>query len=220
MTAGPPSIAVTDVARRFGAIAALRGVSFEIPAGSVLAVFGANGAGKSTLLRILAGLLKPDRGTVRFGGAAFDRSDPVQRRRIALISHQSLCYDGLSAFENLLFYARLYHLPDPAAAARAALASARLEDRADSLVSTMSRGMTQRLAIARALLHQPELLLLDEPFTGLDQRSAAALGEELGRLRSAGRTMVFVTHQQDEALALATHVGVLEDGRLAELRQP
>lgn len=219
MTAGPPSIAVQDVARRFGAIAALRGVSFEIPAGAVLAIFGPNGAGKSTLLRILAGLLKPDHGSVRIGGAAFDRSDPAQRRRIGLISHQSLCYEGLTAYENLLFYARLYALPDPSAAARAALVSARLEDRAGSLASTMSRGMTQRLAIARALLHQPELLLLDEPFTGLDQRSAAALGEELGRLRSAGRTMVFVTHQQDEALALATHVGILEDGRMTRLTQ-
>lgn len=216
MTGGPASVAVSDIARRFGAISALRGVSFELQAGDVLAIFGANGAGKSTLLRILAGLLKADRGEVRLNGAAFDRRDPVQRRRIGLISHASVCYDGLTAFENLLFYARLYRLEDPSAAARAGLAAANLEDRAATPAATMSRGMTQRLAIARALLHQPELLLLDEPFTGLDQKSGEALARELARLRGAGRTLVLVTHQREEARELATRVAVLEDGRLTE----
>lgn len=207
---------VRDVSRRFGATFALRGVSFSLQAGDVLAVFGPNGAGKSTLLRIVAGLLRADRGEVRFAGEPFERGNPQQRRRVGLISHASLCYDGLTAIENLVFYARLYGLSDPPARARAALASVQLEDRADTMTSAMSRGMVQRLSIARALLHDPAIVLLDEPFTGLDQRSAEALTAELATLRGAGRVLVVVSHHAAEVRDLATHVAVLEAGRLAD----
>jgi heme exporter protein A len=210
----PPALAVEDLARAFGHVQALRGVTFALGEGEVLAVFGPNGAGKSTLLKILAGLLRPDRGHVRIHGQPLLRGDAAQRRRLGLISHASLCYDGLTAAENLEFYARLYGLPDPRRTARGALAGVGLEQRADAPAWTMSRGMLQRLAIARALLHDPEIVLLDEPFTGLDQRAAASLKGQLERLRAERRTVVLVTHNLDEGLELATHVAIQVAGRL------
>jgi len=210
------ALIVHDLTRSFGHIRALRGVSFGLERGDVLAVFGPNGAGKTTLLRLLAGLLKADAGEVRIHGAPLVRDDAVQRRRIGLISHASLCYDGLTAAENLEFYARLYRLPDPRGAAQRALASVDLADRATSLAGTMSRGMVQRLAIARALLHEPDVVLLDEPFTGLDQAAAAALRAQLVRLAEGHRTVVLVTHNLDEGLELATHVAIQTRGRFAE----
>jgi heme exporter protein A len=203
-----PVLAVAGLAKRFGHVRALRGVDFGLGAGESLAVFGPNGAGKTTLLRILAGLLKPDGGTVRFGGEPLVRGNAEHRRRVGLISHHSLLYDGLTAAENLVFYARLYSVPEPRAAAARALAGVGLEARASDPVGTFSRGMVQRLAIARALLHDPDVMLLDEPFSGLDQRAAATLRELLGRLRAERRTMVLVTHNIDEGLELATHVAI------------
>ncbi len=213
----PPALAVEDLARAFGHVQALRGVAFALRGGEVLAVFGPNGAGKSTLLRILAGLLRPDRGTVHIFGQPLLRGDAAQRRRLGLISHASLLYDGLTAAENLEFYGKLYGLPDPRGAARAALAGVGLEARADALTWTMSRGMLQRLTIARALLHGPEIVLLDEPFTGLDQAAAAALKSQLARLRSEQRAVVLVTHNLDEGLELATHVAIQVAGRFVAL---
>jgi heme exporter protein A len=213
----PPALAVEDLARAFGHVRALRGVSFALEPGNVLAIFGPNGAGKTTLLRLLAGLLRPDRGTVHIHGQPLVRGDAVQRRRLGLISHASLCYDGLTAAENLEFFAKLYALPDPRGVARTALAAVGLEARADALTWTMSRGMLQRLAIARALLHDPEIVLLDEPFTGLDQRAAGALRDQLARLRAERRTVVLVTHNLDEGLDLATHVAIQVGGRFVTL---
>ena len=210
------ALAARGLARSYGHVPALRGVSFALAAGSVLSVFGPNGAGKTTLLRLLAGLLRPDAGEVLVGGRRFDRGDAAIRRRIGLISHLSLCYEGLTAQENLEFYARLYRLRDPRATARQALESVGLADRAASLAGAMSRGMLQRLAIARALLHQPDIVLLDEPFTGLDQQAAAALRGQLGRLvAEEKRTLVMVTHNLDEGLELATDVAILVAGRFA-----
>ena len=216
-SAGSPALEVAGLAKRFGHVRALRGVDFALDAGDSLAVFGPNGAGKTTLLRILAGLLRPDAGTVRFGGEALVRSNAAHRRRVGLISHHSLLYDGLTAAENLVFYAKLYGLARPKAAAAHALAGVGLEERAGDPVGTFSRGMVQRLAIARALLHDPEVMLLDEPFSGLDQRAAAALRDLLGRLRAERRTMVLVTHNIDEGLELATHVAIQVAGRFASL---
>ena len=216
-TASAPALEVAGLAKRFGHVRALRGVDFALGAGESLAVFGPNGAGKTTLLRVLAGLLRPDAGTVRFGGAALVRGDAQHRRRVGLISHHSLLYDGLTAAENLVFYARLYSLADPHAAAAGALAGVGLEARAGDPVGTFSRGMVQRLAIARALLHDPDVMLLDEPFSGLDQRAAATLRSLLGRLRAERRTMVVVTHNIDEGLELATHVAIQVAGRFVSL---
>jgi heme exporter protein A len=210
------ALGVSDLARSFGHVRALRGVSFELARGEVLAVFGPNGAGKTTLLRLLAGLLRPDRGEISTFGRRLVPADAAARRRIGLISHASFLYDGLTAAENLEFYARLYGLADRRALVMRALESVGLADRAGSLASTMSRGMTQRLTIARALLHDPELVLLDEPFTGLDQRAAASLRDLLERLRAANRVVVLVTHNLDEGLELATHVAIQVDGRFVE----
>jgi heme exporter protein A len=211
-----PTLEVRALARAFGRVRALDGVEFLLGPGEVLAVFGPNGAGKTTLLRVLAGLLRADRGEVRLDGVRFDRADPAQRRRVGLISHQSLCYDGLTAAENLEFFARLYGLPDFRGAARAALAAVGLVERASSPAGTMSRGMVQRLAIARALLHEPVLVLLDEPFTGLDQRAATALRDQLERLRAGRRTVVLVTHNLEEGLELATQAAIQVRGRFVE----
>ena len=223
MTAAPlpphndAALAARDLARSFGHVRALRGVSFALPEGSVLSVFGPNGAGKTTLLRLLAGLLKPDAGQVSIGGARLARADAAQRRRIGLISHHSLCYDGLTAAENLMFYASLYRIAAPDHAARVALEAVGLDAHAGRPAGSMSRGMLQRLAIARALLHQPDIVLLDEPFTGLDQQAAAGLRAQLARLvADRRRTLVMVTHNLDEGLELATHVAILVEGRFAE----
>lgn len=208
---------VAGLTKRFGHVRALRGVDFALGTGESLAVFGPNGAGKTTLLRILAGLLKPDSGAVRFGGELLVRGNAAQRRRVGLISHHSLLYDGLTAAENLVFHARLYSVAGPRAAAAGALAGVGLEARASDQVGTFSRGMVQRLAIARALLHDPDVMLLDEPFSGLDQGAAATLRELLGRLRAERRTMVLVTHNIDEGLELATHVAIQVAGRFVSL---
>jgi len=212
-----PLLEVAGLAKRFGHVRALRGVDFALRAGESLAVFGPNGAGKTTLLRVLAGLLKPDAGGVSFGGARLVRGDAAHRRRVGLISHHSLLYDGLTAAENLRFYARLYSLAEPRAAVARALAGVGLEVRAGDLVGTFSRGMVQRLAIARALLHDPDVMLLDEPFSGLDQRAAATLRALLARLRAEHRTMVLVTHNIDEGLELASHVAIQVAGRFVSL---
>jgi len=211
----PVALAVRGVHRSFGHVRALRGVDFELGVGDALAVFGPNGAGKTTLLRVLAGLLRPTRGEVLLEGAPLVRADAAHRRRVGLIAHYSMLYDGLTAAENLAFYARLYGLRDRAVAVQRALEGVGLADRANDQVGTFSRGMVQRMAIARALIHEPRVVLLDEPFSGLDQRAAAALRDLLTRLRAERRTMVLVTHNIDEGLELATHAAIQVAGRFA-----
>lgn len=164
---------------------------------------GPNGAGKSTLLRLLAGLARPSAGSVRIEGG---------RRSIGLLSHQSLLYNDLTAVENLAFAARLYGLEDPAGAARTRLASVGLAERADEPVAKLSRGMIQRVAIARALLHAPRVLLLDEPFTGLDAQSSEQLVARLAAERAAGRALVVASHDVHEAWGLATHTHLMVRG--------
>lgn len=210
------ALAVGGLQRSFGHVRALRGIDFALEAGDSLAVFGPNGAGKTTLLRILAGLLRPLQGEVRFDGVPLERTDSAHRRLVGFIAHYSLLYDGLTAAENLAFYARLYGLRDRDATVLRALESVGLADRAGDAVGSFSRGMVQRMAIARALLHEPRIVLLDEPFSGLDQRAAATLRDLLMRLRAERRTMVLVTHNIDEGLELATHVAIQVAGRFAE----
>jgi heme exporter protein A len=213
---GGEVLAAQDLVRTFGRVRALAGVSFSLGEGESLAVFGPNGAGKTTLLRVLAGLLKPDRGRVALMGRVLESGDPSPRRQVGLISHQSFLYDGLSALENLTFFAGLYDLAGAKERAMEGLRRVGLEARAHSLAGTMSRGMVQRLAIARALLHDPAVVLLDEPFTGLDQRAAGSLRDELRRLAAERRTVVLVTHNLDEGLELATHVAIMTNGGFVE----
>ena len=208
-----PVLAAVGLERAFGALRALRGVSLEVGAGETLAIAGPNGAGKSTLLRILAGLMRPSAGTVTIANRAVSPGDPASRRPIGLVSHQSLLYDDLTLQENLAFAARLHGLRDPLAAARRALEEAGLGERGGDVPRLLSRGMLQRAAIARAILHDPSVLLLDEPFTGLDAASAERLRGLLAERAAAGRALVLVTHHLAEAWDIATRVAVLVGGR-------
>jgi len=189
-------------------------VDLTLDAGDVLLVLGPNGAGKTTLLRMLAGLARPTAGTVLIGGRPL-LGDPATRRTVGLISHQTLLYDDLTALENLRFAAGLYGLPAADGVARAALERVGLSQRGDEPVRRLSRGMVQRVAIARALIHDPTILLLDEPFTGLDTPSVARVCAVLREQRAAGAAAVLVTHNPAEAWDLATHVGVMVQGRWA-----
>lgn len=211
--ADAPLVEARGLARRYGPVHALRGVDLDLHPGDVLLLLGPNGAGKSTLLRSLAGLLRPQAGSVVVVGRRLSGDDPDARRPIGLLSHQSLLYDELTLLENLVLAGRLYDLPDPRARAETVLARQALLERKDDRPRQLSRGMQQRAAIARALMHDPTLLLLDEPFTGLDAVAGDRLRALLGELRTAERAMVIVTHHASEAWDLATRVGVLVGGR-------
>ena len=210
-------VTVSRVFRDYGRRRALSRVSLELRAGEIVGLLGANGAGKSTLLNVLATLITPSSGTVRYGGRSPRDLGGALRRRIGYLSHELQLYPELTARENLGFFASLYGEPHPTARVEAALARARLSDRADEPVERFSRGMRQRLAIERALIHEPRLVLLDEPFTGLDERSVGDLVTRLRGLGRAGRLVVFATHDLDLADGLLDRVVLLRSGRVAPL---
>jgi heme exporter protein A len=212
---GPALLEARGLRRSFGALRVLRGVDLCVRAGEAVVVAGPNGAGKTTLLRVLAGLMRPESGEVRILGRPVRGEGEGARRAIGFVSHQSLLYDDLTLAQNLAFTARLYALPRPADAARAALEAAGLASRADDSPRRLSRGLTQRASIARALLHRPRVLLLDEPFTALDAVAAERLRAELAGRLATGLGMVIVTHRLAEVWELATRVAVLADGRWA-----
>ena len=212
---GPALLEGRGLRRSFGGLRVLRGVDLTVRAGEAVVVAGPNGAGKTTLLRLLAGLTRPEAGEVHVLGRPLRGEGVEARRAIGFVSHQSLLYDDLTLAQNLTFTARLYTLPNPAGAARAALESAGLSSRSDDSPRRLSRGLTQRASIARALLHQPRVLLLDEPFTALDSAAAERLRVELAGRMAAGLGMVVVTHRLSEVWGLATRVAVLADGRWA-----
>jgi heme ABC exporter ATP-binding subunit CcmA len=201
--------------RSFGRMRVLRNLDLTLAPGEALAVAGPNGAGKTTLLRLLAGLMRPTAGEIRVLGRALTRGDGEVRRALGLVSHQSLLYDDLTLRENLEFAARLYGLARPREAALAALEAAGLAGRAEESPRRLSRGLTQRAAIARALLHRPRVLLLDEPFTALDAASADRLREELRRRLAEGLGLVLVTHHLSEVWEVASRIAVLVEGRWA-----
>jgi heme exporter protein A len=209
---GPALLEARGLRRSFGGLRVLRGVDLTVRAGEAVVVAGPNGAGKTTLLRLLAGLMRPEAGEVRVLGRPFRSGGEAARRAIGLVSHQSLLYDDLTLAQNLTFTARLYAVPRPAEAARAALESAGLGARAGDSPRRLSRGLTQRASIARALLHGPRVLLLDEPFTALDAGAAERLRAELARRMAAGLGMVVVTHRLSEVWGLATRIAVLAEG--------
>jgi heme exporter protein A len=208
-----PLLAATGLERSFGPHRVLRGVDVRVSAGEALVVAGPNGAGKTTLLRVLAGLARPNVCEVRVLGRRLERSAPEARRPIGFASHQSLLYDDLTVRENVVLAARLYQVRDAAAAAAKALDAVGLADRSDDRPRGLSRGLLQRASIARALVHEPRLLLLDEPFTGLDSAAAERLRGLLRGRVAGGMGLVLVTHHLDEAWELATRIGVLIGGR-------
>jgi heme exporter protein A len=210
-----PLLAARGLRRAYGRVRVLHDLDLTLAAGEVVAIAGPNGAGKSTLLRVLAGLMRPSAGEVRLLGRPLAGEGAEARRAIGLLSHQSLLYDDLTLLENLTFAARLYRLDRPVDAARAALETAGLAARANDLPRRLSRGLLQRAAIARALLHGPRVLLLDEPFTALDAASAERLRVELADRRAAGLGLIVVTHHLAEVWEVATRVAVLVDGRWA-----
>ncbi len=212
-TGGADAVSATHVWKYHGDFPALRDVSISAPAGSCLALLGRNGAGKTTMLRILAGLSQASQGSVSILGSAPRESST--RKRAGYLGHGIGIYDELTARENLLHFARLYGVADGAGAASRWLERVGLKRVEDGRTREFSRGMRQRLAIARAFVHDPEVLLLDEPFTSLDDRAIALLQELLREALQRGRTVVLSTHQLREALELASHVALLDRGKLA-----
>jgi heme exporter protein A len=206
-----PAVQASGLVKRFGRRLAVNGVDFTVGDGECLALFGPNGAGKTTLLRLLAGLLEPSAGAAHIAGIALP-GGPAARERVGLLTHSTLLYAALTARENVEFAARLYGVTDPASAAGAALERMGVSNRALTPVRQLSRGLQQRVAIARATVHAPRVLLLDEPFTGLDDAGAVALTTMLHDLRASGAALLLVTHNLAEGLSLATQLAVMRDG--------
>ncbi len=214
------ALEISGVWKYFGDYPALRNIGFTVEPGSVVALLGRNGAGKTTLLRILAGLAKPSKGSVKIHGSEV-RHEPT-RRRIGVLGHGISLYDELTATENLVLFGKLYGLKDSAKRAQQWLERTGLERVRNGLVREFSRGMRQRLAVARTFIHDPEVLLFDEPFTSLDDKAIAVLQSLISEAQQRGCTVVMSTHQLREAIELATHVVLIKKGELAYsgIRQP
>jgi ABC-type multidrug transport system ATPase subunit len=208
-------VSAEDVSRHFGRRRAVSRMTFRATRGMILGLLGPNGAGKSTLLAMLATVLRPSSGTIRYGtfgvvaGAAL-------RARIGVLGHDLFLYPELTARENLAFFAGLYGIADGNSRARTALERAGLDTRGDDPVASFSRGMRQRVALERALIHDPRLALLDEPFTGLDDASAGALLGRLRALRETGAIVILATHDLDLAEGLLDQALFLREGRIVE----
>jgi heme ABC exporter ATP-binding subunit CcmA len=217
---GAAAVTVDGVWKFYGDYPALRNVNLTAAPGACLALIGRNGAGKTTLLRTIAGFSRPGKGKIEIFGTGPREAET--RRSMGFIGHGISVYDELSALENLTLYGKLYQLADPKASAMHWLERTGLARVKDGLVREFSRGMRQRLAVARAFLHEPRVLLLDEPFTALDDRAIAVLQTLLREALATGKTIVMSTHQLREALELATHVALLNRGQVAfhDVRTP
>lgn len=214
MSETAPIIQIEGLSKIFGYLPVLKQLDLSIERGQFVALLGPNGSGKSTLLRLLTGLSKPSAGAIRIGGWEIPREAQAVRAQIGMVSHKALLYGNLTARENLLFFARLYHLDDMQRVDDL-LQDVGLSKRAHSLVRTFSRGMQQRLSIARAMLHEPHVLIFDEPYTGLDQDAAAVLDELLRKAHASGHTILMVTHQIERAALLADRIVILSRGKVA-----
>lgn len=209
-----PIIEVKGLVKKFGFKTVLRKVDLSLEKGDFLALFGHNGAGKTTLIRILCSLMRPTSGEIHIAGL-----DPLNEREalcktIGVISHQTFLYKNLSAFENLRFYGRMYDVPDLKDRIEALLELVGLSEYRDDPVNNFSRGMQQRLSVARAIIHDPSILFLDEPYTGLDQHGAEDLKKLLKRFRSQGKTILMTSHDIDRGLELCNMTAILKSGRL------
>ena len=204
-----------QITKQYGLLPVLRGVNLHVGQGEFVTLVGPNGAGKSTLLRIVATLLKPTAGEVHVGGWPLPLHAEQVRRHLGLVSHQPLLYGDLTAAENLLLFAQLYALPQPEQTVQDALKLVGLARRAHDPVRTFSRGMWQRLSIARATLHNPDVLLLDEPYTGLDHAGSTLLDELLHQQHALGRTILMITHDLIHGLDVCDRIAILHRGRIA-----
>ncbi len=203
-----------SLSRRFGAVRALDELSVTVGEGEFLTVFGPNGAGKTSLLRVLAGGLRPDGGEMEWEGRPLDPQDAAWRSVIGVLSHRSFLYDGLTVTENLRFFGSLYGLSDLEDRIRERLVGFGLQPHADKRAGALSRGLTQRLALARTLLHDPRVVFLDEPYTGLDAHAADDLGAVLTELRSGGRTVIMATHNLLQGARLADRIAIQTSGKI------
>src|SRR5436190_12877776 len=206
------TISATALTKSFGRRVAVAGVELSLQRGECLALFGPNGAGKTTLLRMLAGLLRPTSGSARVSGIELP-GGALARAGIGLISHHNMLYEALTPRENVTFAARLYGIRQPSARVDDSLRRMSMLERADTPVRSLSRGMQQRVSIARAMVHSPQLVLADEPYSGLDESGARALTTLLRELRSSGTAVIVVTHNLSEGLSLATHAAMMQRGR-------
>lgn len=211
---GDAAIAIAGLEKSYRDWPVLWDLDLTVPWGETLSLFGANGAGKTTLLRILSTAVRPDAGAVRIAGRDLRRQTAAARRRIGIVAHRSFLYEDLTPAENLAYYARLYGIPDRPARIASALARVGLAPRAHHRVRALSNGMQKRAAIARAILHQPDVLLLDEPEAGLDRESRRILGELLAEWTAGGRSVALATHDLDLGLEWGHRAGVLRGGRV------
>ena len=209
-----PRILVQGLVKRYRYQTVLNQLDLTLQDDSLCILVGENGAGKTTLLRIMASFAKPDEGEIHFDVFASSLA-PSLRQHIGYIGHQSMLYGSLSAFSNLMHYARLYQLPKPAEIVHTSLSSAGLTALKDKPVRNLSRGIQQRLSIARALLHNPSILLMDEPYTGLDFEAAACLDETFIQLRRPGRIILVADHQPQRMFPFATHMAWLNEGKIS-----
>ncbi len=200
------------VTRKYGDLTALRAVDLEIKSGDFFVLYGPNGAGKTTLMKILCGLLRPTTGNATVMGEELHESEI--RQKVGVISHNSFLYNQLTAHENLSFYAELYGVKSPGAVADMLLKSVELYERRGDFAGTFSRGMTQRLSIARALVADPDFIFLDEPFSGLDVHSATIFRDLLRSLHQQKKTVMMITHDMAIGLSVASHIGILKRGKL------
>ncbi|MFI5366200.1 MAG: heme ABC exporter ATP-binding protein CcmA [Candidatus Binatia bacterium] len=208
------AIETRGLRRRFGGMVAVDGIDLIVTCGEAVAVLGPNGAGKTTLLRMLATLLRPSAGTVRLFDHEVRDGGAAARRRVGFLSHRSFLYPDLTPTENLEFYARMFGVPTPGARVRSLIDEVGLAGWAHRPVRTLSRGLEQRCALARALLHAPDLLLLDEPFTGLDIDAGTMLRDTLRRAHAGGTTLLMTTHDMTRALEICGRAVILVHGRL------
>ncbi len=208
-------IQVKKLVKRFGLKTVLKGMDFSVETGEFVALIGPNGAGKTTFLRILSSLARPSLGIVSVAGYELPKEAAEVRRRLGVVSHQPLLYVDLTATENLTFYGRMYNLPDLSTRIEEVLEMVGLIKRRNDLVRTYSRGMQQRLAIGRAVLHDPDVMLFDEPYTGLDQDASAMLDDVLRTVAARGRTVVMTSHDLARTEDLATRFDVLSRGKVA-----
>lgn len=207
-------IAVEKLDKLFGARWALRGITFQIMQGEIVALVGPNGAGKTTLLRTISTLARPNAGRIWIGKIPLAEHSNAARGALGFVGHQTFMYDDLTAQENLQFFARLYDLPSASARVRAVAERVGIAHRLNDITRTLSRGLQQRLTIARMLLHQPAVLLLDEPYTGLDKIAADLLDQIMLEAKSEGRAVLFSTHDLERGLAVCDRAIIMKAGRV------
>jgi len=212
------SIEVEDLGKAFGSLWALRDVELQLRKGQVMAVFGPNGSGKTTLIRVLAALARPNRGSAAVEGHDIRREAQAVRRVVGVVTHQPLLYDDLTPYENLTFYGRMYGVHNLKEKVPSVLKRVGMESRMHDRVRTLSHGMQKRAALARAILHDPQVLLLDEPESGLDPEGVLRLHEIVLELKSQGKSVLMTTHNVEQGLALADEVVVIKQGQVV-LRQ-